>query len=711
MNRQQGPEQDHYSILGIDPKATKADIKKAYHKSALANHPDKTGCASGERFVKAKAAYDVLSNENSRIIYDAKRRNQKQPWTYRDPNANAYSESYNANRPAPDPNQPFANLAKTYEEAMREAEAAQQARMARQRRQKEEKLRKEHEERRAKFEAAEKTRREVEAQCRKVREMEAQIRSEEAARRARQAQDAAARERLAADEQRQRQKAEEEEAKKGPQPVKWATDWASMNAKTWQELRERVDADIKKESKRSGSWEWGDARAAEERAANEEILRRMNGEGSAMDEEKLRKLREEAAARASAESGQRQEQQAKKQPDPTTSWKTTAEQTEEMLRKWREETAAQDEERKRNSKQQTADTNSRTAAEKARARQEQATRERLAKECQNTARPPPTEPKVDRMRTRSGGPPEYSGSTPEPSRKRSAAPPFDDQRARFEKERQEKEGREQERMGAQQPGTQNSCEECVHNVATIGSLKNIIERQEIELQEMKTKYDALLRSKQPPMPGTFPESPQQYDQEADDGKSTGSSWSDIESEILEKAKPSNASTSTSSNEGSSPYANFSGSFDFTSSNANPSAPQPSAASISASSNDGSSTQPRPFGFGSRGGNESPLPSRKPFGTFTNGVLDESSSQPFAGVKGFSNFAFGSETESPFARTTEELVQKEKRTGGVFTKVPLKDGGVPLFREHRRNGGVDLNYCGRCGKNVDHRFTGCDEEEL
>lgn len=52
MNQQQLPEPDHYGILGVDPKASQAEIKKAYHKAALANHPDKTGGASGELFVK-----------------------------------------------------------------------------------------------------------------------------------------------------------------------------------------------------------------------------------------------------------------------------------------------------------------------------------------------------------------------------------------------------------------------------------------------------------------------------------------------------------------------------------------------------------------------------------------------------------------------------------------------------------------------------------
>ncbi|KAF8858631.1 hypothetical protein BDZ45DRAFT_393560 [Acephala macrosclerotiorum] len=647
MNQQQPPEPDHYSILGVDPKATQTEIKKAYHKSALNNHPDKTGAASGEAFVKIKAAYDILSNENSRILYDAKRRNQQQTpasWTYRDPNAKPYGGAFNHNRPTPEQSYPFANFAKTYEEAMRAAEEEQQARAAEARKRKEEKLRKDNEERRAKHEAQEKARRELEEQRRKVKEMQAELNSQAAASRARAAQRAAAQESLAAEEQRQRQQAREEEAKKGPQPAKWATDWASdWASKVVEESRLRQEGQAK-EPKRSGSWHWDSARVAEEKAANEEILRRMKGEGvgAATIDEKLRKPQEETAARVSEDFKPRQETESKKEPEPTRSWNWNtagaADQsasTEEILRKWREEIAAANEERERKIKQQTADANSCKAAEQARASQEQAAGERLAKEYQNTARPPPTEPKVDRKRTRSGGPAEHTGSTPEeqPSRKRSTAPPFDDKRARFEKERQEKEGRgqsrqEKERMGVQQPGTQKPCAECVHNRATIGSLKNIIERQKIELQEMKTKYDALLRAKQPPMPGSFPETPQQYDPEVDDEKSTDSSRSDIDSEILEKAKPSGASTSTSSN-------------------------------------------------------ESPSEQPKPFGIFTSG------------------------NESPFARAAKE----HATNGGVPLFAKLNKADVPQFRGHSRNGGVDLLYCGRCGKNVDHRFTGCDEEEL
>jgi curved DNA-binding protein CbpA len=40
----------HYSALGVDPKALLDDIKKAYRRISLTNHPDKTiGLSEDER--------------------------------------------------------------------------------------------------------------------------------------------------------------------------------------------------------------------------------------------------------------------------------------------------------------------------------------------------------------------------------------------------------------------------------------------------------------------------------------------------------------------------------------------------------------------------------------------------------------------------------------------------------------------------------------
>jgi len=67
-------EQDLYGLLGISRDASKAEVKKAYHKAALTSHPDKVPEAEREEAdVKFKAisqAYEILSDDQKRGIYD-----------------------------------------------------------------------------------------------------------------------------------------------------------------------------------------------------------------------------------------------------------------------------------------------------------------------------------------------------------------------------------------------------------------------------------------------------------------------------------------------------------------------------------------------------------------------------------------------------------------------------------------------------------------
>ena len=59
---------DYYKILGIKRSATVKEIKKAYRTKSLQHHPDKGGDA--ETFAEIARAYEVLSDEGAKEIYD-----------------------------------------------------------------------------------------------------------------------------------------------------------------------------------------------------------------------------------------------------------------------------------------------------------------------------------------------------------------------------------------------------------------------------------------------------------------------------------------------------------------------------------------------------------------------------------------------------------------------------------------------------------------
>jgi len=63
---------DYYEVLGVQKGAGKDDIKKAYRKLAVANHPDKNpgDHAAEERFKEATEAYEVLGDDQKRQAYD-----------------------------------------------------------------------------------------------------------------------------------------------------------------------------------------------------------------------------------------------------------------------------------------------------------------------------------------------------------------------------------------------------------------------------------------------------------------------------------------------------------------------------------------------------------------------------------------------------------------------------------------------------------------
>ena len=57
-----------YDLLGVEKTATYDEIKKAFRKKALKEHPDRGG--DKEKFQELQGAYEVLSDKEKRDLYD-----------------------------------------------------------------------------------------------------------------------------------------------------------------------------------------------------------------------------------------------------------------------------------------------------------------------------------------------------------------------------------------------------------------------------------------------------------------------------------------------------------------------------------------------------------------------------------------------------------------------------------------------------------------
>ncbi len=64
--------QDYYAVLGVDRKAGKEDIRKAYRKLAMQYHPDRNpgDKAAEQKFKDINEAHEVLKDDQKRAAYD-----------------------------------------------------------------------------------------------------------------------------------------------------------------------------------------------------------------------------------------------------------------------------------------------------------------------------------------------------------------------------------------------------------------------------------------------------------------------------------------------------------------------------------------------------------------------------------------------------------------------------------------------------------------
>ena len=72
MEKTMANKRDYYEVLGVDKGADKDTIKKAYRKVAMKYHPDRNpgDKEAEEKFKEATEAYEVLSDDQKKSVYD-----------------------------------------------------------------------------------------------------------------------------------------------------------------------------------------------------------------------------------------------------------------------------------------------------------------------------------------------------------------------------------------------------------------------------------------------------------------------------------------------------------------------------------------------------------------------------------------------------------------------------------------------------------------
>lgn len=68
------PPEDYYALLGVEPGADPAELRRAWQRVVLRWHPDRAGDGATETFRRIASAYEVLSNPLARAAYDRRRR-------------------------------------------------------------------------------------------------------------------------------------------------------------------------------------------------------------------------------------------------------------------------------------------------------------------------------------------------------------------------------------------------------------------------------------------------------------------------------------------------------------------------------------------------------------------------------------------------------------------------------------------------------------
>lgn len=83
---------DYYKTLGVNKTASQDDIKRAYRKLAMQNHPDRTG-GDDTKFKEINEAYDTLKDPAKRKDYDNPQPKQQQ-YQYNTNNMNDMFNSF-----------------------------------------------------------------------------------------------------------------------------------------------------------------------------------------------------------------------------------------------------------------------------------------------------------------------------------------------------------------------------------------------------------------------------------------------------------------------------------------------------------------------------------------------------------------------------------------------------------------------------------------